>query len=247
VKRWAKWLALYLLLLTAVVAMGATLDHRKARRVEAMWAAELGGRDFPTTYPTRGWNETAKRLEELSVPLGLSYSTTEHPAPAALTAELEALAKSRDERIRPEFDRWKALDRGPLTPLSAEVEADLDEALPALRAVQRLLLSSVPPDWGRDVDDPDGKRLPNLLGPLRLQRLLLLQAGRLVSSGDERGAADWLEASWRLQEARHDDPDLVVQSLVLAEQRLLQPVLRRSCAARVRFGSVSADSTCVGA
>lgn len=233
--RWATRLGLYLLLMVGVVVGGAAIDVRRTRRLEATWSRELGGRDFAAAYPGRGWNATANRLAELSVPLGLSYSTADHPDPAGLTDELAALAKNRDEIIRPQLDLWKQIDRGPLARPSPEVDAALDGALPALIPVQQLLLDSPAPFWDRTVDDPDGKKLPNLLGPLRLQRLLILQAGRLLAAGRDALAQTWLEAAWKLQQERHDDPDLVVQVLVLAELRMWHPLLRRSCIAAATY------------
>ena len=74
---------------------------------------------------------------------------------------------------------------------------------------------------------PHAAPIPNLLGHLDLQRLLLADALACGERGDDRCGLDDLDASWQLNRALRDDPILITQLIAISVTRLQIGTLRQ--------------------
>lgn len=225
---WACAAVLTLVLAAAILA--PVMAARQDRRMEAAWKRELGGRSFSDAFAPQDWNATSDHLQTLAVDLGITFKMKSRSRPGPdPTDDKVSQIKALIPAVSAQLETWRNANSEDLDQLSADVTTTLATLRPSLKRIVELLLREPPPTWERDVAAFWGGADPNLLGPLHLQKLLFLEAGRLLGEEDEVEANRWLEASWRLRQTRLDHPDLVVQLLNLAEIKNLHPMLRRSC------------------
>jgi hypothetical protein len=97
--------------------------------------------------------------------------------------------------------------------------SDLAAVLPTLTEVRDPLLADEAPRWDLHLERTIELLVPDLVGHLRLHRLLLAEAGVEARRGRQQEASSWLHASWRLRDALADDPLLIQQLISLAELR----------------------------
>ncbi len=204
---------------------------RLERAEEAMfdrWRELLGGQSFLERFPAVEANATTLEIERLAAVLGID--ATPHGAPR----------KEPDEEIAAAFGETYELLKDYL---DAVRKTDLDEwpePLPEFGDFSRrhaetieelvtLLLSAPPPVWRGDLAAGFEAELPNLLGILKLQVVLLSQAHQFAADGETRSALRVLEASWQLDAAVRKQPYLISELISHAVMRYQQPVLRRLC------------------
>ncbi len=121
-------------------------------------------------------------------------------------------------------------DAKPRWPVAAlELRAYLDASEPILETIQDLLLGSIPPVWESDLSMGYEAPIPNLLGILKLQRLLLFEAGERARLGETEASLRSLEASWRLRKATQEYPSLLSFLIAASTLRNQQLILRRLC------------------
>jgi len=89
------------------------------------------------------------------------------------------------------------------------------------------LLSHEEPRWELDVQARRDMPIPNLLGNIRLQRVLLTRALLLAREGNPDAAIETMEASWRLQSSLLTRPDLISHLIAIAVARFEAGVLRK--------------------
>lgn len=201
---------------------------RREERVLALWRSEVtAGAEPWERYPPTEANATALVLEDVAGALGIDCSTPHHP-----TTPPEAGAAARWEEVGPRvkeyFETLRASARAEAPPLPAELRDWLQDAGPEIDRARRLLLSSEPPRWERDLEAAAEGPLPNLVCQLDLHRLLLLAA---LEAADEPPAGSFLEAGWRLRRAADSNPILISQLIHLVQLGDELSVLRRRCAA----------------
>jgi hypothetical protein len=207
----------------ALPAWRASVD----RKLDANWRRSLGGASFLERYPATQDNVTVRDLETLGAAIGIEMAPPgapghAHPAPGAA---------KRFEAMKPPLKDFHAAARrstdGTFAPPSPELAAFLESIRPGLDSIRARLEQGPPPVWARDLRAGFEAKIPNYLGPLMLQKLLILDASQQIRAGREARAAEILEASWRLGQAIADNnPGLVSQLIAQAVIRLQQPVLR---------------------
>ena len=207
----------------ALTAWKASVD----RRLDAGWRKSLGGASFLERYPAVQDNATVRDLETLGAAIGIDMAPVDtpghvHPAPEAA---------KRFEALKGPLKDFYAVDRSAteasLAPLPPNLAAFLESARPTLDSVRVRLAQGPPPVWARNLEAGFEIKIPNYVGVLMLQKLLLLDAREQLRAGREAQAGEILETSWRLNQAVADNsPILITQLIAQAVIRLQQPILR---------------------
>jgi pimeloyl-ACP methyl ester carboxylesterase len=109
----------------------------------------------------------------------------------------------------------------------ATVVRYMAEQEPTLYSIESLLLRERNVRWELDVTRRFEAQLPNLLGQMRLQRVLAVRALLALRLGDAEAANRTLEASWRFNEGLAARPELISQLTYLAVGKYQVAVLRR--------------------
>lgn len=207
----------------ALTAWKASVD----RRLDAGWRKSLGGASFLERYPAVPDNATVRDLETLGAAIGIEMAPVNtpghiHPAPEAA---------KRFEVLKGPLKDFYAADRiateASLAPLPPNLAAFLESARPTLDSVRARLAQGPPPVWARNLEAGFETKIPNYVGILMIQKLLLLDAREQLRAGRETQAGEILETSWRLNQAVADNsPILITQLIAQAVIRLQQPILR---------------------
>lgn len=195
-----------LTLVVLVVCVAALALRERSRRADerllARWADLLGGESFPERFPPTEPNETALRLGALGAAMGLEMvpaEVVEGPRPS------EASAARFAEHKRQLEEYLDAVAAGPSRaawpPVPAELGDLLEEVQPRLGELVVLLRDAPPPVWRSDLSRGIEAPLPNFLGVLRLQDVLVARAASQAHDGRPERALELLEASWRLNQA----------------------------------------------
>ena len=222
-------------MLLGVVALGATavlilggLAANKSHEVQLGWEDTLGPLDeVLTRYPRTEANQAALELESRTAPLGIdiaprSFDGRERPS-RELTMAFRSVKRELGLWLNAQIGRpHRALDAPP-----AGLTAYLRDHAGHLEAVRRQLVEGEVPVWEMHLDKLREAPLPNLLGHIDLQKLLLADALARAEAGDLGSAARDLEASWRLNLALRDAPILITQLIAVAATRMQAGVLRQ--------------------
>ena len=212
------------------LAGGISLPVWKAsvdRQLDATWRKSLGGASFLERYPAIGDNSTVRDLEELGAAIGIDMAPVDTPGRIHPTATAAARFEAVKPPLKELLDASKCPTDGSLAPPAPALAAFLESARPGLNAIRARLTQGPPPVWERDLSPGFDTRLPNYLGVLMLQKLLLLDAREQLRSGREAQAREILDASWQLNQALADShPSLLTQLMAQAVLRLQQPILR---------------------
>lgn len=197
------------------------------RKLDANWRRSLGGASFLERYPDVQDNATVRDLEKLGAAIGIDMAPSDTPGRVHPASEAAKRFEAIKEPLKNFLSTNERSTDGTFKPPSPELVAFLESVRPDLDAIRARLAEGPPPVWARDLSAGWGTNLPNYLGPLMLQRLLLLDASQRLQTGHASEAIQILETSWRLNEAMADNnPTLVCQLITLAVIRLQQPVLR---------------------
>ena len=218
-------LVVVLLLIRGVAGMLA--DGRRSRMLDA-WDGSLGSfEQIVERYPDCEANEAALRVEGLSAELGIdltprSIEDRVHPT-------REAVGRYQQAKLAINQFAEQQLEReGPrLEPPSAKVAEFFDAHRETVEEIRRQLAVDSAPRWARVLARPYRTPLPNLLGHINLQRLLMTDAILRADAGDSPGALITMEASWKLNSALRDLPFLVSQMIALDISRMQVGMLRQ--------------------
>jgi hypothetical protein len=192
------------------------------------WARTLGSWDeILERYPPREANAAALELERQSAALGIdlatrSYEGRERPAPKKVLA-FRRVKLAIGEYLQEQIERPHREAKPPPPELAAFLDAHRAE----LETMQEVLRHGEAPYWELRLDLTFEAPVPNLLGQIDLQRLLLAETLERNARGDRGGARAGLEASWKLNRALRDDPQLITQLIAMAVTRMQVGVLRQ--------------------
>lgn len=200
---------------------------RREAQCDRAWTATFGSLDdLKKKYPTRMTNETARRLEELT--RGTVFDLT----PVVGSVETKESRHGDDwNRSQGAVDFLLAQIAKPeasIDPPGEEAIRFLEEKRAVVDAIETLLTAGPPPEWALDVSIPaEERRMPNALGQIRIQRILLARALSAAKSGHEVVAARALEASWNLNESLRVRPETILALLGIGIARLEVGALRK--------------------
>ena len=206
---------------------------------------------FEAQFPKSEASAGALQLERLAAPLGIELAPKEEAEPRPLEAtptsasgEAPVPAINGRERRRPSAEEsagyqrigeavFGFLERELKNPTekigvpSRELEGFLEEHRDALVSIESVLLRDADVHWEVDVSRGYGGPLPNVLGQMRLQRLIVARALLEARRGETEGALQTLEVSWRLNQTLSSRPEMICQLIVVAVARLDVGALRK--------------------
>lgn len=216
----------------AVTALGiymatSGVASYKAAAVERRWAETLGEHDeILERYPTTEANAVALELERLTAGLGVTtaprFSNRAEPA-ADREAAYDAVHRDLGAWTRAELGQR----RRALAPAPRSLLAFLAARASELEAVRRHLERGIAPRWEMDLRSPHAAPVPNLLGHLKLARLLVADALIRIRDGDDATAGRDLEAAWTLLQSVADSPMLICQLIAVVEAREIAGAVRQ--------------------
>ncbi|MEO8430119.1 MAG: hypothetical protein ABI592_01330 [Acidobacteriota bacterium] len=216
---------------------------------------------YEAQFPTAGASAGALALEDLAAKVGVPLA----PRAPAEAGSLGLKPRYDTGRSEPTAEAAKEQkEHGPLagTYLSAEIASPrehigdpspdvlryFDNHSAVLDEIRAVLLGEADISWEVDVSQGVRGPAPNLLGIIRMERLLLARALLEARGGRADEALRTVEASWRLNEALASRPELISQLVAVSGARLLAGVLRKidapafGWAERLRSGSILAGT-----
>ena len=206
----------------------ATVAARKATRVQRGWELSLGSYDeMLQRYPSSEANASALELERLSARLGIDTATRGYADRARPTNESAAELKRVKLALSGYLRRHVERPNRHLEPPPAAVASYLAAHRNDLDAVHRHLIEGEPPHWERQIEKLTAAPIPNLVGHIDLQKILLSDALANAQRGDRQRALAGFEASWRLNQAIRDEPMLMVQLMSVNGAHLHVGALRQ--------------------
>ena len=214
-----------------LVGLAVILTSLSAWRVangEKSWAATLGTREaILSRYPPAEADPPARELERLTTSIGIDVAPRLGEGRARPSRE-EARAHAT---VKPALGDYLTAqlgraERGPEAP-PAKVQAFLEARAGAIEAVRAHLEGGRVPRWEVHLERGVEAPIPNLLGHIDLQKLLVTDALVRLRDGDRGTALRDLEAGWTLMLSLADSPHLICQLIALSDARMVAGVLRQ--------------------
>lgn len=180
-------------------------------------------------YPPTETNAAALDLDRLAAPLGIDLAPKSGNGPR----KPESAARTHFNKVKDPLTTWlkHELERasGEITAPPQVVEMFLSSHAPDLGALRKGLLRGEPPIWAERLGQGYARSstLPNLLGILEVQKLLVADALDEGRAGRTSIRHQDLEASWRLNERLGKSPVLIMRVIGLSVTRLQAGALRR--------------------
>ncbi len=201
---------------------------RREEQCDLAWTAAFGSLDdLKKKYPKRETNEAAKQVEELSKVLGFDLA----PSVRTVGTMPRPLAPAEAKRGQALLDYISTQISKPEASIDAppeEVTRFLEEKRVNLDGIESILIVGPPAQWSFDISRPEGDGpMPNGLGHIRLQRILMARALAAARGGHNEAAARSLEASWNLNEPLRGRPEMMPSIMGIAIARLEVGVLRK--------------------
>lgn len=207
--------------------VGNDVANRRLLAVEKAWREAPGDLDdFIARFPDEETNGAAHRLEAAAAPLDVDLRPRSDVPAGSSTATPDRA--NRDRQILREYlDAELSNPSGEAAPPSREAATLLDRMDPHLGAVKKALAEGEP-RWRMETARGFEARIPNLLGHIQLQRILLASALREASRKDASAANALLEASWALNAPLLARPELISQLIAIAVCRMQAGALRKA-------------------
>ncbi len=176
---------------------------------------------FSTVLP----NAAAEQIDRISTELGFSPNAR-YLAPIVISQTAQADFRNIDTNLTLFLQRQTTLISGPLDPLPAELTAYLDTYSSLINKAKRQILQSDSPQWEMMLETMFNPHYPSpgFFNIRYLQKLILLSAVAHHERGQTAQMLLDMEASWRLNQAIAQRPDLVSQllsSIILMQQASL--------------------------
>jgi len=196
-------------LAAAVLVFAHLLTSRETGDLMTRWDATFGSwGDTLEAWPSRGASLEALDVEQRAADLGIELAPTGSGRNGTRSTAAVALGAVRGPLAGYLVAALENPDRRSVA-APAEVRSYLESARPGLDALYARLRSGDPPRWERHLERNVQAPLPNLLGHVQIQKLMLADAIDAVATGASERSDLALEASWRLNEALRDGPHLI--------------------------------------
>jgi hypothetical protein len=231
------WLKIGKLLVTVAVvvallfgALSLWASHRD-KVVQQAWAASRFGSlsALPARFPAAPTNSQALRLEELAARFGLDLVPRWRKVDggraggAAHTAPFSNVKQAAKDYVNGQL---RSADDHIAEPPRA-LATFLSEQSRPLSALRQALISDGAPQWETAFAKGFEAPLPNMLGILDLQFLLVADALTHARAGENTVAAECLEASWQLSAGLWRRPDLLSKLVAAASATMQAGAARR--------------------
>lgn len=220
-------LALLCLLCSPWLALLWVSVQGRSQQAQANVEADAFFAQFPAALQGNSIqpNDSAQKLDRIGATLGFSPNA-QYLEPVVIDQIAVADFKRIDAVLTRFLQEQTALISGPLQPLPADLAAYLGTYQDRINGAQQQILDGDRPHWQMDLAsmfDPSYPS-PGLFNVLYLQKLILLSAIDYQHQGQTESMLSAMEASWKLNQAIAQRPDLVSQllsSIVLAQQASL--------------------------
>jgi hypothetical protein len=206
-------------------AMTVYAFHLKAE-TEKEWAAlNLPLADILKAFPRKDKSHAAKELESLAMKLGVCIIPQDEISGSDYSEEMR-----KKEILKPVYEYFSAEVASPNSAIALpppSVSNYMRDYSGPLDAIAAFLNRGEPIVWHQDVSRLVSDPIPNLLGHVDLQKLLLSAA--LVSFRENRReqAVQFLDASWQMNASIQGRPDEISTLIALCMTRLEMAVLRK--------------------
>ncbi|WP_121969473.1 hypothetical protein [Leptolyngbya sp. BC1307] len=197
----------------------------QARQQQAQMAVEAN--TFFAQFPTYQRNAAARQFDQMAADLGFIPND-----PSSLffrvRPEAERAYQTIEETLSEFLRQQAAKVSGPLDSPPPVLSTYLNAHREAIAAAQSQILESEAPRWEMDFERMSELNypFPGFVNVFNLQKLLLLAAIDHSHQGRQDEMLTALEASWRLNQAIAQRPDLVSQMLVSVVSEQQAGVLR---------------------
>src|SRR5437879_1791411 len=197
----------------------------RAPGAEADWRKEFGDPDRTlAAFPSHEDSENAVRLIELARAVGIDPARHKgQQSSGGESGDKQALSRAISSYDEAELTR----PGGKIEPPPDAVRAFLETRDREIGDVVSFLSTSEPPAWKVDVLLGYEAPIPNLLGILRIQRLLVAQALNRAQLGRENEDEQVFQASWNRNASLRTRPDAISQLIAIAIARMQAGLARR--------------------
>jgi hypothetical protein len=209
----------------AWVVSAAGGDYVAKRSAAKAWPATLGSLTaVPKRFPVQEQNAAATKLVQIAAGAGVNV------APLEPGKKRRNLHRDATDRLLTEIGLYVTaqLER-PGDAIEAppeDVARFLETSDAQLTAVRHHLIHGGELQWASDVSRGASAPVPNLLGHMNLQRLLMARALDRARSGN-LAAWDELHASWELSRGLWGRPELISNIIALASARMTNAAARK--------------------
>jgi len=215
-KKAVLWFVAVLVSVWALLYLGAGILDRSDRTHE--WPNGLGSIDeVPKHFPDTEMSRGAVELARFAAPIGVNVKPREKGGTADTAGDpYDKVNVAVGDYLRAQLERpAMAIDPPP-----AEVGQFLDENAAAIDAVRDHLLHGQPIVWRTHMAEGRSMPIPNLLGHMKLYKVLVTRALRSAQRGDV-AAWDDLHASWILSRSLWNRPEMISVLIALAGSRMV--------------------------
>jgi hypothetical protein len=175
-------------------------------------------------YPRQGDSANAVRLVELAHSVGVGLA---RPKPGQPDMNESGGEKALWQAIGNHNDSELSKPGGRVSTPPDSIRAYLEAHERELGMLVDFLVKNGPPIWESEVQLGAEAPIPNLLGQIRLQRLLAVRALSLAAVGQDDEAEETLLASWTLNQALRDRLEVISQLIAIAAARIHIGLARR--------------------
>lgn len=230
---------LLLLIVPAILVFPAFEKVARLQETKSLdrWTKTFGDpiEDLAKQFPSRSDNESAIRLKQLAVRLGIEFTTpgeADHYPPIYKDAKREKLIGGSsgllDSYIRKQLEKPNAS----VDPPAEIVSSYLMDYKKELEAVRDHILNSPPILWRQDLNHWDLDKqpdfnLPQLRAIVTLQRILVGRAVELASRQNFHESETFLDAGWKLNQALREHTEILPQAIGLVIDRQWLGVIRK--------------------
>ena len=172
-------------------------------------------------------NQTALQLEALSASLGINLLGVQSDRSSVSQAEIKQTDAIHQE-LQAFLERQLEDDTDAIEPLPQRLQNYLKVHATQLEAIRQQGLQGEMPQWESATPYPGVTQVrPTFAGFVKLQRLLVADALERHRLGQSEAAIASLEASWRLNQALRDRPELMSQTVALIVTKTQAGTLRK--------------------
>lgn len=192
---------------------------------EQDWRREFGDTgETLARYPRHEDSAAAVRLVELAHPVGIELA---RPKPRQADMNESSGERALWQAIGNHDDSELSRPGGKVSPPPDNIRAYLEAHERELGTLVDFLAESGPPIWESEVQLGAEAPIPNLLGQIRLHRLLAIRALSLAAVGQDDEAERTLLASWTLNESLRNRPEVISQLIAITAARMQMGLARR--------------------
>jgi hypothetical protein len=189
------------------------------------WKREFGDPEkVLAAFPKAEDNDTAIRLTELARSIDIEMARPKSQVPATPEPEEQKLVnRAISDYVNEELTK----SGGELSSPPAIAKEYLEKNNRNIETVIAFLSRNDAPSWERDASLGPEAPIPNLLGQIQLQKLLVAYALEQDRLGNDAMAERSLDAAWMLSESLRDRPEVISQLTAVSEARMQVGLARR--------------------